>query len=261
MSKKDDRRFEAQAHIAEMNRNYRREIADSVAGTKLYAPGKALTLDLTPPHGDGKPAVKVKATDTVSAILDSAGHGKVAALDFASYRHPGGGYSNGAMAQEEALCSESNLYNILNEHWGRFYNPNKNSLNDSLYTSKAMYVPGVIFQRGRAKSVADVIVCAAPNVGAAKKARVPEEECRQALAERIETVMAIAADQQVDCLILGAFGCGVFKNDPEQVARMFLKWLDAHPGHFREVIFAVMKGGSNLGVFKETYGKWADGEL
>ena len=261
MSKKDDRRFEAQMHIADMNRRYARETADSVAQTILYQPGKARNLVPQPPHGTSRPKVVVKPTDTVSAILDGAGHGRVCALDFASYRHPGGGYANGSLAQEEAMCSESNLYNILDKHWTRFYEPNKSSLNDSLYTDKAMLVPDVIFERGRAKAIADVIVCAAPNIGAAKKNRVSDEECIQALSERIEAVMKIAAQNEADYLVLGAYGCGVFKNDPEKVAEMFMRWLDGNPGYFKEVIFAIKPGGPNFGAFKDVFDAWQRGEI
>ena len=47
--------------------------------------------------------------------------------------------------------------------------------------------------------------------------------------------------QQHRTLILGGWGCGVFQNDPQEVAGMFDSWL-RHPdfsGYFEDVVFAI----------------------
>lgn len=252
MSKKDERRFAAQMHIADMERRFRRDTSDSVATARLYNPGKASSLPVPAPRY-GKTKIEVAGTDTVSAVLDAPPSGIVAVLDFASYRNAGGGYDNGAMAQEEAMCAESNLFNILDRMRSRFYEPNRKTINDNLYTDKALYLKSVAFERDPRCAFADVIVCAAPNAGAAKEKGRALSECEEAMRERCRAVLNVAAANNVDHLVLGAYGCGVFKNDPHFVANCFKEWLEEHPGCFEKVVFAILKGGENLGAFQEVF--------
>jgi uncharacterized protein (TIGR02452 family) len=64
-----------------------------------------------------------------------------------------------------------------------------------------------------------------------------------------DRILAIAFDNWRRDLVLGAWGCGVFGNDPFDVAALFKQALDACPGVFRKVVFAVY-GGGNYDVFK-----------
>jgi len=60
--------------------------------------------------------------------------------------------------------------------------------------------------------------------------------------QRAELVLEVAVRHEVKQLVLGAWGCGVFRNDPRQVAGVFGELL-AHGGRFAgafsEVLFAV----------------------
>ena len=252
MSRRDDRRDAAQMHIADMNLRYFRETQDSVATARLYKPGQASQMPVADARFEAT-AVEVVDSDTVSAVLAAPCLGVVAALDFASYRNPGGGYAGGSLAQEEAMCSESNLYNVLDQLRGRYYEPNKATINDNLYTDKSLYVNDVVFERGSVVRRADVIVCAAPNMGAALGNGRSVGECQEAMEERVRAVMSIAADNGVDHLVLGAFGCGVFKNDPGHVAGLFKTWLADYPGRFEKVVFAIPAGGANHEAFAEVF--------
>ena len=78
------------------------------------------------------------------------------------------------------------------------------------------------------------------------------------LAHRIETIMRIAAVNEADTLVLGAFGCGFFGNDPEQVAGLLKSWLDAHGGQFEKVVFSIA-GGPALDAFREAFARLRDG--
>lgn len=69
---------------------------------------------------------------------------KLCVLNFASFTNPGGGFIDGAMAQEEAICHNSTLYNILVEKM-EFYNENRLNENHGLYTDRAIYSPSVLF--------------------------------------------------------------------------------------------------------------------
>ena len=248
--RKDGRKADAEKHIKTMNAVFGNETAQAFEGIREYKDGEA--RELPAPEATAEASeVEVKRTDTVSAVY--AAKGKVIVLDFASFTKPGGGYANGAWAQEEALCAESNLYPILLKKKGSFYDANRQYVRGGLYTDRSMFVPDVVFARGGSVRKAGVIVTAAPNRIWALENHRDEKEIDADLANRIETVMAIAADQGCDTLVLGAFGCGVFGNDPVRVAALFRQWLDAHPGVFAKVVFAI-PGGPNLDAFQEAFG-------
>ncbi|MBA3685317.1 MAG: TIGR02452 family protein [Planctomycetes bacterium] len=168
----------------------------------------------------------------------------VAALNFASARTPGGGYRTGANAQEETLARGSALVASL-ERAPRYYEQNRASPS-ALYTDHAIWSPAVPFFADDAGVFlatpyrAGVVTMPAPNRGAITAATelqaVPE-----ALRRRIRCVLALAAQARIRHLVLGAWGCGVFRNPPETVAPLFrealsdLSWSRA----FTSVVFAI----------------------
>lgn len=269
--RRDARAREAERHIADMAARLGREIEASVAGIRVYdgipragvadaaaAPAEAPVApagDETastagspeiapPPASPGLPAVTVVPEDGVEAVL-VRGRGRaqfcdLAILDFASFVSPGGGYDRGAWAQEEALCAESFLYNVLVTQRAWYGENRRRNINCELYRNRALAVPAVRFSRGKIHAYADVIVAAAPNARRAREEyRVDDAALSRALAERIRLVLAIADDLGHDKLILGAFGCGSFGWDAAQVAEAFRAEL-ARGGHAaREVVFAV----------------------
>ncbi len=185
--------------------------------------------------------IEVINTDSVSALF-KYNEGKTAVLNFASYRHPGGMFIQGSQAQEECLCHESILYNVLKQQQS-YYDWNEQHKNKSLYLNRAIYSENILFLRDGMKPIkADVITCACPNKRAAQKyANVSNEENSKALKERINFLLDIAAEQGVETLILGAFGCGVFGQNPYEVAAIFKEYLEEYKC-FKKVIFAVPLG-------------------
>lgn len=90
--------------------------------------------------------------------------------------------------------------------------------------------------------LADFLTAPAPNAGVVL-AREPEgqEEVNAVMKARVSRALAICAEQGHRHLVLGAWGCGVFANDPAVVARAFGDALDgAYAGAFDEVVFAVL---------------------
>lgn len=193
--------------------------------------------------------IEVTGESTIEAIRRlGAGGGHVACLNFASARRAGGGFLGGAQAQEEALARSSALYPCLLEapdHYARHA-----AHASALYLDLAIWSPGVPFFRDDdggwfdAPVACSVITCAAPNAGALRQhGRFDAAEVEATLRRRAQLVLAIARDHAVETLVLGAWGAGVFGNDPAVVARVFQGHLaGAFAGAFARVAFAVLGG-------------------
>lgn len=115
--------------------------------------------------------VRVENLSTVDAIrkLSREGRENIGVLNFASAKNPGGGFINGAMAQEESLAASSILYRTLTAH--EAYYRNNRAQTSMMYTDHAIYSPDVVFFRdGRFRLVenpvrASVLTLPAVNMG------------------------------------------------------------------------------------------------
>ncbi len=201
---------------------------------------------------------------------------KIAVLNFANAFHAGGGVTKGSSAQEESLCRCSTLYPLLY----------RKTLRDSFYayhrkldTPKAsdslIYTEGVIIcktdedlpKRMDKKDwvSVDVITMAAPdlrgksNIHAALVGGgvyMSDAELFGYHVKRAIHMLTVAAYKGADILVLGAFGCGAFRNDPAVVSRAYRTAIDEFPKLFKKIEFAIYcppTGSANYDVFKETY--------
>jgi putative RNA 2'-phosphotransferase len=212
----------------------------------------------------GGTAVSVTGETTIEALVRLAQlDGHLGCLNFASAKRPGGGFLGGAQAQEESLARASGLYPCLQTQ-PDYYSRNK-AFGSALYLDTVLYSPNVPFFRDDnggwfdAPVLASVITAAAPNVSALKESRKYDaEDVAEVLQNRSEFVLAIAAHHKIDRLVLGAWGAGVFGNDPAQVARIFAELLRGpFAGVFVEVVFAVLgtrETSANHRAFAETFG-------
>ena len=102
----------------------------------------------------------------------------------------------------------------------------------------------------------DVITCAAPNFATASNIyNVSKEENTSVLESRIKFILYVAAAQQVDTLILGAFGSGVFGQDAKEVAEITMKLLKRYDGVLKKVVFAVIdEKSANYKAFNDVIG-------
>ena len=226
-------------------------IYKSVKETKLYT----YALD-TPVEKTDEQNIHLMDTDTVSAICylaEQGVEGKMAALNFASFKNPGGMFLKGSRAQEECLCHESFLFNVLCRFEKYYYEENRKHLNKSMYENRALYTPDIHFYRDQYDVLCDVITCAAPNFSAGNKyCGVTREYNDDALRKRIRFIMYIAKDNGVKNLILGAYGCGVFGQNPNTVADIMQEALKEYK--FENVIFAIPnKNDSNYKAFAEVF--------
>src|SRR4029079_11477489 len=80
---------------------------------------------------------------------------------------------------------------------------------------------------------------------------------RTEMRDRVEKVLAIMAGHGHDAAVLGAWGCGVFKNDPEVIAELFAKELRGKfAGAFAKVAFAVLDSSEEkyfIGPFEQRF--------
>ncbi|MDX6362584.1 MAG: hypothetical protein QOC85_1594 [Streptomyces sp.] len=205
----------------------------------------------------GPESVEIPANSPVDTFFEVTGEssleaarrlaGPVAVLNFASARNPGGGYLNGAQAQEEALCRASALYTCVLR--AREFYDHHRAHRDPFYTDRVIHSPGVpVFRDDRGRLLdepysAGFLTAAAPNAGVVRRT-APERaaELPRALAVRAERVLETAAAHGYRRLVLGAWGCGVFQNDPAQVAGAFHALLSGgrFEGSFEHVVFGIL---------------------
>jgi len=194
-----------------------------------------------------KTQIEIINEDSISCILrlDREGETNVMCLNFASAKNPGGGFLNGALAQEESLAVSSALYGCqLNAY--EFYETHRN-MKSCVYTDGMIYSPQVpVFRNRRGELIEDAVVInfitsAAINAGVVRR-KEPElaDAITGLMEQRIEKLLTLCVEQSQEVLILGAWGCGVFQNNPEDIAQLFYKQLNGKfKGQFKRVVFAI----------------------
>lgn len=206
--------------------------------------------------------IEVWNCSTVEAILRLTGEGKKpSVLNFASSKHPGGGFIGGAKAQEESLAASSCLYKTLIAH-EQYYETNR-ACRTMMYTDHAIYSPDVVFFRDERFQLmenpvlASVLTIPAVNMGQVLLKGEDKEEAERVMKNRMKILLAVFARQNCRHLILGAYGCGVFRNDPVKVAQWWKELLeDFFPESFETIIFAVLDQSSakkNISVFEQLF--------
>lgn len=252
---KNQRAQTAKEHTEQMDRDFFNEIEDCVAETFEYSTDFKTDLNLYNDRHTKETNIILCDLDSVSAIFEYKDE-ITAVLNFSSYKNPGGMFMKGSKAQEECLCHESYLYNVLREMHD-FYAWNNQHKNKALYLNRALYTESVLFERDDQYAYCDVLTCAAPNKTAAQKyCNVSDKENSEVLKSRINFVMNVAAYSGAKTLILGAYGCGVFGQNPHEVATIFKEIIDKYPKVFKTIVFAIPnKNTENYKAFKEVFNK------
>jgi len=249
------------------NEVLKRETKKMQAGTRLYLDH---FVSVIKNRKCEMPSILVVEDTTFSCARKWTFAGeKTAVLNFANAYNPGGGVKNGATAQEESLCRSSNLYESLTLPYivRHYYKWNQKHTGD-MGTDSVVYAPGVtVFKSDDACPAilesddwfrVDVITCAAPYYDIENKKPVTQEKLEQVFRERITNILEAAIANDVDYLILGAFGCGAFHNPPELVASVFRELLiaDRYAHYFKKVMFAIKKSDEhdkNLETFESVF--------
>lgn len=225
-------------------------------------------------EGYVSPVRKVKSARNVEVVENTTFQcarehlpqaGKIAVLNFANPHNPGGGVRHGAMAQEECLCRCSDLYNVLaqpyfKKHFYQYHYRNCGSLcSDRLIYSPSITVfksDDTIPQKLDEPFFVDVITCAAPYLDG--YSTETNDTLMDIYRSRIRNILEVAISKDVDILILGAFGCGVFHNDPALMSNAFSQLLikEGYAQFYEKVVFAIKSTGSccpNLYAFREAF--------
>jgi uncharacterized protein (TIGR02452 family) len=211
-------------------------VAAAIAAKRSLPPDAALPSAPVPSRRETRVQV-VNATTLVAAKRLIEPGERVLALNFANGIEPGGGFLHGSRAQEEVLCRSSALYATL--RGDPMYEAHRQRpLPDS--TDWAILSPDVPVFRSDEGTPLDAhwplsfLTCAAPYAPGVGQPRAGD-----LLQQRIVRVLAIARAHGYTALVLGAWGCGAFGNDPYRTARDFHDALMLHAGVFSQVVFAV----------------------
>ena len=227
---------------------------------------------------DDSAIIKVTNRDTFTAakeyanIINNTNEGFVGVLNFASSTNPGGGVTKGSTAQEECLCRCSNLYLTLYQEKciREYYNVNKKYMSnlgsDAIIYSRNIYVfkdKNYNMLPVKDRFYVDVLTCAAPNLrenprnqynsdASEEKLTLTDEELYNIHVKRARNILNVAIKNEDDYLILGAFGCGAFRNNPEIVAKAYKDVLQDYMYCFKVIDFAIIDGkySNNYEIFK-----------
>lgn len=182
---------------------------------------------------------------------------KICILNFADAFKPGGGYLNGRSPQEETLCRQTLLYpTLIAEESQQLYEKNRNIKNCSINNDLMIYSENVEVIRDDSyefiedKFKVNIISCAAID-----NRRKHFGNSSKIMERRIRKIIKLAAFEKNDILILGAFGCGIFKNNPNEIAYIFRKILiqENMKDHFQSIWFPIYKSEKNFNVFKKAF--------
>lgn len=245
-----------------MNQTLTEIFNDTVNGSKAFegtfnSSKKSTFTSIIIPDPTGaieefKSNIQVIESDSVSALVRNQGE-RTCVLNMASPNRPGGGVKNGARAQEECLFRCSNLVSLISEaHYPL-------EADEAIYTIDSTFFKDVNYEPMESIET-DVVTVAAFNVSKGPKS-MPRNYTEITL-KKIRLMLSLAIKNDVKTIILGAWGCGVFKNDPQTIARLFHRVLvnEGFQKKFKKVIFAVVNDrnsvGNNLLIFnRELNGK------
>jgi uncharacterized protein (TIGR02452 family) len=238
----------------------REALKNAVENSLLYNPdnfrGIEENIDKLINERKGKsPKIEITDETTIRAarrLVVCEGITDTVCLNFASAKNPGGGFLNGSQAQEESLSRASGLYPCISQ-MNEMYEYNR-SLKTCFYSDYMIYSPKVpVFRDDNDALIEEpylvsFITAPAVNAGVVMK-REPgnREKIHSVMVERIKKILSIAALNNNKAIVLGAYGCGVFRNRTEDVAEYFRRILheDGFKFLFDKIVFAVYDNSAN----------------
>ncbi len=273
------------------NRDYRKKIAEDTLDiiekgyflnskdvkiiiSEIQKQAEESTIVYTPQETDklisesqlDRQSFKTKIEITTESTLDCVrrlikeGEEDVICLNFASAKNPGGGFLGGSQAQEESLARSTGLYNCLIKANG-YYETNRKS-GTSFYTDYMIYTPKVpIIKNEDGENSEELTTCSIITAPAVNKGAVLKNEPKRTgeiesvMKRRIEKVLKICQKHKQETLVLGAWGCGVFQNNPEDIAGYFKEEIKTKfQKTFKRIVFAIYSNNDRfINAFKNEF--------
>ena len=269
--------FKDTENLCKTNNRIKESIQRATASQKLI-----LEKDTLPEQKRDLYETTAKVVVSKKRTLEAAGGykgNKIAVHNFASASNPGGGVVRGSSAQEECLCRCTGLFFSLNtpDMWDGFYTPHRME-HDPIHNDDIIYTPDVtVFKTDTARPElmqeddwydVDVITCAAPNLrlnpgnifnkgDGRQQVRIEDKELLGIHEKRLRRILDVAVMEGRDTIILGAFGCGAFENDPEVVALANRNVIKDYLHAFKNIEYAVYcspRDDRNYKIFERVLG-------
>lgn len=238
-----EREESAASWLNELSMRYDKQVSSAMSSTYVK-----IGDDIKDPSfPKGETSVRLFKNDVVTCAKAAVTHNKgsrVCILNFASPSNPGGGFLKGSLAQEEAICHATGLYPCLAQDKCKEYYGNvrgEDRLHNSyIYTKDCPFiVNGKVY-------LVDVLTMAAVNRNISyNNPDALMEKCQRA-------AYLIPCFYCIDVLLLGAWGCGVFGNDPKRVAENWYKLTRMYNGLYKEVVHPIIDVATYK-VFKEVF--------
>lgn len=232
--------------LGENTIDFSEELNRAVSGTVTYGPYDAVPFsDAIQKVDTVFKVVKDTSVQTILNLREDDPNCRLCVLNFASAKNPGGGFLSGSQAQEESLARATGLYSCIKD--SPMYKANMEDNNYCLYQDYIIYSPDVPVFRDSDDELLEgvetvsIISVPAVNTGEALRQQVPVEVIGDTMLARMDKMFAVLALHDIQCVILGAWGCGVFGGDINVVAENFYTLLTGkYKGVFENVVFSVI---------------------
>ncbi|WP_339849557.1 TIGR02452 family protein [Paenibacillus sp. FSL W7-1088] len=242
-----------------------RAIRDSI----LYRPTELIALrekrakemvQMQPATEASDVRIEVTGETTLAAasrLSVDEGREDVVCLNFASAKNPGGGFLGGSQAQEESLARATGLYPCIAQ-MSEMYDYNRKQ-RSCMYSDYMIYSPAVPVIRDDEDRLlgkyylTSFITAPAVNAGVVRdREDADEQQIESVMKGRIRYILDVAALHGHQTIVLGAYGCGVFRNDPADVAKYFHDVLveEKFRHSFERIVFAVLDRSAGQKTFK-----------
>jgi uncharacterized protein (TIGR02452 family) len=221
----------------------------------------------------------VSSLDTISFVykLKSTVHlkdklGKVCILNMASDMKPGGGVEKGSTAQEEDICRRTDLYVALRPYYSPLWTfklQEDRKIEYPLPQNRpvAIYTKDItIYKDMYGNDYSEFYSCDVVSMHAIRRPALlsngeMSESDKLLTKRKIEYMLDVCLSNGCSTLVLGAFGCGAFKNNPQNVSDIFYSVFqdEKYRDKFSYVLFAVYdthgnNANSNYSIFKKKFG-------